>query len=328
MGLGGLPSTHPNFISMPGMHGSYAANMAMYNTDLLIALGVRFDDRVTGRLDFVCAARPCDPCRHRSRRDRQEPRRRHSDRGRFEARPRKAEQGCCRIEAGIGSEEIRGAQGMVEAGPHPAMVYSSIDQMGRYAYGNQPGIMQWNLAQFAQAIDFPLGGAPEKGLKSAQAAIDAYPDIFKIEYLAVLRQKIGLAESHEGDGQLAQDLLKRMAENWRRLFADVSPALRVQNRTLGCGRTSARIVSEPGGVRRLGAARRLRLAQEVHTCTRRTAAMKAINPALHTRRNHRVEEVIASAQSVGNFAPLDELLLVLAQPYADQPENRTLYSAA
>jgi acetolactate synthase-1/2/3 large subunit len=51
MGLGGLASSHPNFISMPGMHGSYAANLAMYNTDLLIALGVRFDDRVTGRLN-------------------------------------------------------------------------------------------------------------------------------------------------------------------------------------------------------------------------------------------------------------------------------------
>jgi acetolactate synthase-1/2/3 large subunit len=50
MGLGTLPSTHPNFISMPGMHGSYAANMAMTGSDLLIALGVRFDDRVTGRL--------------------------------------------------------------------------------------------------------------------------------------------------------------------------------------------------------------------------------------------------------------------------------------
>jgi acetolactate synthase I/II/III large subunit len=50
MGLGGLPSNHPNFISMPGMHGSYAANMALSNCDLLIALGVRFDDRVTGRL--------------------------------------------------------------------------------------------------------------------------------------------------------------------------------------------------------------------------------------------------------------------------------------
>ena len=50
MGLGALPSGHPNFISMPGMHGSYAANMALTNCDLLIALGVRFDDRVTGRL--------------------------------------------------------------------------------------------------------------------------------------------------------------------------------------------------------------------------------------------------------------------------------------
>jgi len=50
MGLGALPAGHPNFISMPGMHGSYAANMGMTHCDLIIALGVRFDDRVTGRL--------------------------------------------------------------------------------------------------------------------------------------------------------------------------------------------------------------------------------------------------------------------------------------
>jgi acetolactate synthase-1/2/3 large subunit len=50
MGLGALPGNHRNFISMPGMHGSYAANMGMSNPDLIIALGVRFDDRVTGRL--------------------------------------------------------------------------------------------------------------------------------------------------------------------------------------------------------------------------------------------------------------------------------------
>ncbi len=50
MALGALASDDPNFISMPGMHGSYAANMAMTESDLLIALGARFDDRVTGRL--------------------------------------------------------------------------------------------------------------------------------------------------------------------------------------------------------------------------------------------------------------------------------------
>jgi acetolactate synthase-1/2/3 large subunit len=50
MGLGALPAGHPNFVSMPGMHGSYAANMGMSGADVIIALGVRFDDRVTGRL--------------------------------------------------------------------------------------------------------------------------------------------------------------------------------------------------------------------------------------------------------------------------------------
>jgi acetolactate synthase I/II/III large subunit len=50
MALGGLSSSHKNFISMPGMHGSYAANMGMTECDLLIALGTRFDDRVTGQL--------------------------------------------------------------------------------------------------------------------------------------------------------------------------------------------------------------------------------------------------------------------------------------
>src|SRR4051794_17435103 len=50
MALGGLSASHPNYISMPGMHGSYAANMGMTECDLLIALGTRFDDRVTGQL--------------------------------------------------------------------------------------------------------------------------------------------------------------------------------------------------------------------------------------------------------------------------------------
>jgi acetolactate synthase-1/2/3 large subunit len=51
MGLGALPTEHPFCINMLGMHGSYAANMGISNADLLIALGVRFDDRVTGRLE-------------------------------------------------------------------------------------------------------------------------------------------------------------------------------------------------------------------------------------------------------------------------------------
>ncbi|HKZ45967.1 MAG TPA: biosynthetic-type acetolactate synthase large subunit [Thermodesulfobacteriota bacterium] len=51
MGLGGFPGTHPLFLGMLGMHGTYVANMAVTNTDCLIAVGARFDDRVTGKID-------------------------------------------------------------------------------------------------------------------------------------------------------------------------------------------------------------------------------------------------------------------------------------
>lgn len=51
MGLGGFPAPHELWLGMLGMHGTFRANMAMGSTDLLIAIGARFDDRVTGKLD-------------------------------------------------------------------------------------------------------------------------------------------------------------------------------------------------------------------------------------------------------------------------------------
>ena len=52
MGLGSFPSAHTLSLGMLGMHGTYTANMAMHETDLMIALGSRFDDRVTGKLEL------------------------------------------------------------------------------------------------------------------------------------------------------------------------------------------------------------------------------------------------------------------------------------
>ena len=51
MGLGAFPSKHPDWLGMLGMHGSYEANHAMHDCDLMICVGARFDDRVTGRTD-------------------------------------------------------------------------------------------------------------------------------------------------------------------------------------------------------------------------------------------------------------------------------------
>ena len=47
MGLGVYPATHKRFLGMLGMHGTYQANMSMHNADLIIAIGARFDDRIT-----------------------------------------------------------------------------------------------------------------------------------------------------------------------------------------------------------------------------------------------------------------------------------------
>ena len=51
MGLGAVPASHPNFLGMLGMHGTYEANMAMHGCDVMVCIGARFDDRVTGRLN-------------------------------------------------------------------------------------------------------------------------------------------------------------------------------------------------------------------------------------------------------------------------------------
>src|ERR1700710_649896 len=51
MGLGAYPASGKNWLKMLGMHGSYEANMAMHDCDLMVCIGARFDDRVTGRLD-------------------------------------------------------------------------------------------------------------------------------------------------------------------------------------------------------------------------------------------------------------------------------------
>ena len=54
MGLGAFPATDPQFLGMLGMHGTYEANMAMHHCDLILAIGARFDDRVTNTVSKFC----------------------------------------------------------------------------------------------------------------------------------------------------------------------------------------------------------------------------------------------------------------------------------
>ena len=73
MARGALPDSHPQHLGMPGMHGTVAAVVALQKADLIVSLGARFDDRVTGQLDSFAPARRDRPRRHRPGRDLEEP---------------------------------------------------------------------------------------------------------------------------------------------------------------------------------------------------------------------------------------------------------------
>ena len=77
----------------------------------------------------------------------------------------------------------------------PATVFSSIDHGGRYAYGNQPAIAQWNLARLAEAMLplFPLFDEDiDRAVERATASLDRFPDLFEQHWLDGMRAKLGL----------------------------------------------------------------------------------------------------------------------------------------
>ena len=126
LGIGAFPASHPLNLGMMGMHGEAWVNTAIQEADLLIALGMRFDDRVTGNVRTYARQAQEDPRRHRRRRDRQERpgRRRHRRRplrrarraraGRRDARP--AQEWIARIDALKGDSAVRDIQNLPDDG--------------------------------------------------------------------------------------------------------------------------------------------------------------------------------------------------------------------
>jgi uncharacterized protein YdiU (UPF0061 family) len=202
---------------------------------------------------------------------------------------------------------------------HPARVYSSIDHQGRYAYVNQPRVLHLNLACLAQALLPLLGEDEASAIAEAQAAIDAFPDLYEAAWLEGMRRKLGLAEAREGDRELAEDLLTRMAAN----SADFTLTFRGlcdAAEHAGPERDTAvrRLFSEPAAFDAWAVRWRARLAAEERDPLERSAAMRRVNPAFIPR-NHLVEEAIRAAVDAGDLGPFNELMTVLSSPYEDQP---------
>lgn len=202
-------------------------------------------------------------------------------------------------------------------GFNAAQVYSYIDQQGRYSYGNQPIIAQWNLARFAETLVPLLGTTKDAGIAEAQAAINAYAGKFDAAYAAGLRRKLGLVTSRDGDLELGQDLLALMAASQ----ADFTLSFRWLADVLDGEDGAARFLNlfnEPSHIKAWTKQWQLRLALDDASPAQQQPMMRGANPAFIAR-NHSVEEVIAAAVNHGDFQPFARLALVLADPYSDQP---------
>jgi serine/tyrosine/threonine adenylyltransferase len=200
---------------------------------------------------------------------------------------------------------------------HPGTVYSSIDQMGRYAYGNQPRIAQWNLARLAETLLPLFADDQEAGIKHAQAAIEGFGPAFEQAYTEGLRRKLGLLHSKADDLALAQDLLTRMAEQ----SADFTLTFRAlcDAAVSADSDHAVRALFKDGGAYDEWAVKwRARLAEDSGDPNERRSVMGAVNPRFIPR-NHLVEEAIAAGVR-GDFGPFETLVAVLSAPYDDQPE--------
>jgi serine/tyrosine/threonine adenylyltransferase len=201
----------------------------------------------------------------------------------------------------------------------PGTVFSAIDRMGRYAYGNQPKIAHWNLARLAEALLPLIDANQDKAVALATDAINRFPALFEAATTAGLRAKLGLVTQEPGDLMLAQDLLTVMAAG----NADFTLTLRmlssVDSKPQALESLRA-LFAVTGGIDSWITRWRERLSHEATSPGTRSQAMKRANPAVIPR-NHLVEAALAAAVDEGDMKPFEALQAALSRPFEDPPEG-------
>ncbi|WP_269581687.1 protein adenylyltransferase SelO [Roseibium sp. Sym1] len=197
----------------------------------------------------------------------------------------------------------------------PAAVFSSIDHGGRYAFGRQPAIMQWNLARLAEALLALI--EPEdldKAVELASAELGRFPDLYKTHWLDGMRAKLGLQTETGDDQALFEDLLSVMHQQG----ADYTLCFRrLSDAATGSPEPLRDLFVDPTAIDPWLARWNRRRAQEGLPAEQVKTAMDGANP-LYIPRNHKVEEALEAAEN-GDFAPVRALLQVLASPFREQP---------
>jgi uncharacterized protein YdiU (UPF0061 family) len=193
----------------------------------------------------------------------------------------------------------------------PRTVFSSIDEQGRYAYGNQPYIAEWNLARFAEAL-IPLFHKEEKkAVDLAIEAVDQFKSIFKGDFTEMMKKKLGLISSNNDDEKLIKDLFEIMFKSkadYTNAFMYLTNGSVPQDSLL---KDSKFLEWEKTWNVRIKTGQDINKAKDI---------MKQNNPVIIPR-NHLVEDVLEKANE-GNLKPFNDFISLLKKPYEDLSDDK------
>ncbi|GAB1513090.1 protein adenylyltransferase SelO [Actinophytocola sp. KF-1] len=196
----------------------------------------------------------------------------------------------------------------------PATVYSSIDRGGRYAYGNQPRVAEWNLARLAEALLPLFADDQDEAIALATGALDTVRPRYDAAWSAGMHAKLGLPGDHaDRDGTLVAELVTLLQDN----HVDHTSFHR---RLAGAARGD----TEPARELFLDLAAIDDWLARWRSLGPDADAMDRVNP-VHIPRNHLVEEALAAA-TAGDLGPLEQLLAAVTAPYDERP-GRERYAA-
>ena len=200
----------------------------------------------------------------------------------------------------------------------PETVFSSIDHNGRYAYFNQPGITKWNLARFAETLLPLIDKNKDKAIKIVTEIINNFGEIYKKNWLEMMKKKLGLIGEKNNDEKLINDLLSLLHEqkaDYTNTFCSLMNE-DVQNDKIF---NNKEFIDWHQKWKEC-------LAKNNNSTEESLKLMRSVNPIVIPR-NHKVEEVLEAANK-DDLNPFHDFLKVLEKPYENQSKTNNYQSPA
>lgn len=194
----------------------------------------------------------------------------------------------------------------------PATIFSSIDIYGRYAYGNQPNMAEWNLARFAETLLPLLHINQDEALKLAENAISNFTKLYKHNWLSGMRVKLGIFNEEFEDEYLIESLLSTM-KKYGADYTNTFHALTFDN-------TEDTVLFGTMEFDNWYEQWQERLTRQEESKTSSKQLMQRSNPAVIPR-NHRVEEALEAAVNQEDYSVMERLLDALSKPYDHSKEQ-------